>query len=61
MILSDGVMTAVLEIAGVLQLADETVNGHVLGMEMRMALANLDRLSNQFQVNLCSGCCKSKY
>lgn len=45
MILSGGVMTVGLEMTGVLQFAGAIVNGHVLGMQMRMALADLDRLS----------------
>ena len=48
-ILSDGVVNARLEMSGVLQLADETVNGHdlVLGIRVRMALASLDGLSDE--------------
>ena len=49
MILSDGVVSARLEMTGVLQLADETVNGHdlVLGIQVRMALASLDGLIDE--------------
>lgn len=48
-ILSDGVVSARLEMAGVLQLADETVNGHdlVLGIRVRTALASLDCWSDE--------------
>lgn len=51
-ILSDGVVSARLEMTVVLQLVDETVNGHdlVLGIRVRMALASLassDRLRDE--------------